>query len=123
MICRRVGFTGLNRLIGRVKTFIDIIGASGATYRFQRIDDPAKAPATAGNFVFARLSGDGDEVVCCGSARNLERSVAVWGADIDQGETQGIFVRLNVTRTVRMHEHDDIVEKHRPELVLVDDDW
>ena len=123
MSCRWVGFTGLNRLFGRVKTFIDIIGASGATYRFQRIDDPAKAPATAGNFVFARLNSGEDEVVCCGLASNLQHSVAQWGADIEQSETRGIFVRLNVGRADRTREHDDIVEKHRPELVLVDDDW
>lgn len=119
---RPVGFSGLAGLFGQVKSFIDITGASGATYRFQRIHDPAKAPATAGNFVFARFTGHDDEVVCCGSAASLERSVALWGANIEQGETQGIFVRLNVARAARVREHDDIVERHRPELVVVDDD-
>lgn len=105
-----------------MKPFIDITGASGAVYRFDGIAGAADAPAVAGNFVFARISGRDVEVACCGSALNLKDTVSLWGAEIEASETQGIFVRLNTLRGARVREHDDIVEKHRPEVVVIDPD-
>ena len=105
-----------------MKPFIDIAGASGAIYRFDAIESPAQAPSSAGAFVFARIGTDGVEVVCCGSTLNLKDKIELWGAQIERTETQGIFVRRNVSRSVRAREHDDIVGKHRPELIATDDD-
>ena len=105
-----------------MKAFIDIMGASGAVYRFNAIENPAKAPPAAGAFVLARTGSDGVDVVCCGSALNLKDKVGLWGAQIQRTVTEGIFVRLNVSRSVREREHVDIVKKHRPELVAADND-
>ena len=117
-----VGFRTTEQLVGAVKAFIDITGASGAVYRFAAIENSAEAPPVAGAFVFARIGKDGVDVVCCGLALNLKDRVGLWGAQIQRTEAEGIFVRLNVSRSVREREHVDIVKKHRPELVATDGD-
>ena len=119
---RPIGFPVRPTLSGAVKTFIDITGASGAVYRFDAIASAVAAPTVAGNFVFARLNGRTVEVICCGSTVSLNEVIGRWGAEIEPGDTQGIFVRLNTLRAARDREHKDIVEKHRPELVVTDRD-
>lgn len=105
-----------------MKPFIDILGASGAVYRFDAIARAADAPAVAGNFIFARINRGEVEVAGCGSTLNLKDTVSLWGSEIEANETQGIFVRLNTLRGARVREHDDIVDKHRPDLVVIDPD-
>lgn len=101
-----------------VKPFIDVEGASGSVYRFQRIDDPVRLPATSGNFLFLKAAGDGAEVVCAGTASSLTRAKDVWNPTIEPNQAQTLFVRLNVSRSVRRNEHDDIVEAQQPTMVV-----
>jgi hypothetical protein len=103
-----------------VRQFIDIVGASGSIYRFQRIGDPRQLPATAGNFLFSRASGDQEQVICCGTARSLMLAGEVWGRAVEQHRAETIFMRLNVSRTVRASEHVDIVERQCPIMVVTE---
>ena len=103
-----------------MKQFIDIVGASGSVYRFRRVGDPAQLPAKAGNFLFSRPGGPREEVVCCGTALNLARAETLWKAAVEQHQAAAIFVRLNVSRTSRASEHDDIVERQKPAMVVAD---
>ncbi|HEY2661083.1 MAG TPA: hypothetical protein VGI79_15285 [Caulobacteraceae bacterium] len=103
-----------------MKPFIDIPGASGSVYRFQRIGGPARLPATAGNFIFMRSGPDGDEVVCCGMARSLMLADAAWKSAVEQHQATSIFIRLNISRLIRTAEHDDLVAKQKPILVVTD---
>jgi hypothetical protein len=105
---------------GDLKPFIDVEGASGSVYRFRWIDDPLRLPAMSGNFLFLRSTGEGAEVVCCGTASSLFRAGAIWPPAVESHQTQALFVRLNVSRTVRASEHDDIVEGQKPTLVVTD---
>jgi hypothetical protein len=100
-----------------MQNFIDLVGVSGTTYRFQRVDDPSKLPAIAGNFVY--VLGDGPEltVVCCGADETLLRAANWWPAAQQSHGATAIYVRKNVSRKVRGTEHEDIVERYRPPIV------
>jgi hypothetical protein len=97
--------------------FADVVGLSGAVYRFQRIDDPEDLPGRAGNFLISRPSEDGDQVVCCGRALRLGEAESVWRAALEDHQGAVLFVRLNVSRSTRVSEHEDIVAQHRPAVV------
>ena len=104
----------------RVSAFIDIVGASGASYRFLRLDGPSRLPATAGNFIFTRPGPGGDEVVCCGVASTLAYAADAWLNAAAEHQAATIYIRLNVSRTIRTAEHEDIVAKHAPILAIAD---
>lgn len=109
-----------NGYLTRMKPFIDLIGASGAIYRFRLVEDPALLPATGGNFVYVRSDAKGQQVVGCGVARGLARAQASWPAAVQQHKANGIYVRLNVARVQRESEHEDLVAGLKPALVLAD---
>ena len=66
-----------------MKSFIDIEGASGSVYRFQRVETPRQLPITAGNFVFVKATGDRAELVCCGTAASLTQAREIWKSAVD----------------------------------------
>ena len=101
-----------------VKPFIDIEGASGCVYRFRRINDPVGLPAMSGNFLFLKTASDGTAVVCAGTAGSLIRAGEVWKPVVEAHDAKAIFVRLNVSRSVRASEHDDIVEAQHPTIIV-----
>ncbi len=105
---------------GPVEQFIDIAGASGSVYRFHRVSSSAQLPVTAGNFLFMRPGPDGDALICCGMTRSLALARAAWNTAVEQHQATSIFVRLNVSRLIRVAEHDDIVAKQRPILAFTD---
>jgi hypothetical protein len=108
--------------LNSLNRFVDVVGLSGAVYRFQRIDDPMQMPARAGNFLIARPGHDGDQVVCCGRALRLREAESVWRAAFEGHQDAAMFVRLNVSRATRVSEHEDIVAHHRPALVVTEFD-
>jgi hypothetical protein len=100
-----------------MQTFIDLDGASGATYRFQRVDDLSSLPAIAGNFVYVQGDGPRPVVVCCGTDDTLLKAAGRWPAAQQSHRATAIYVRRNISWKVRASEHQDIVERHRPPLV------
>jgi hypothetical protein len=101
-----------------MQNFIDLEGASGATYRFQRVDDLANLPAIAGNFVYVQGDGPKPVIVCCGTDDTLLKAAGRWPAAQQSHRATGLYVRRNVSWKVRASEHEDIVERHRPPLVV-----
>jgi uncharacterized protein with von Willebrand factor type A (vWA) domain len=101
-----------------MQSFIDLEGASGATYRFQRVDDVALLPAIAGNFAYVQEGGPKPLVVCCGTDDTLLKAAASLPAAQQTHKATAIYIRRNVSWRVRASEHADIVNKHRPSLVL-----
>lgn len=101
-----------------VSSHIDLRGASGAAYRFR----PAKEVRIpmAGGFVYVRAEGGRPEVIYASTAENLvAEAEARWPeAKADHGATD-IFVRLNVSRSARHEEIDDIVQGLRPAMNAV----
>ena len=100
-----------------MQNFIDLAGASGATYRFQRVDDLTNLPAIAGNFVYVKGDGPKMVVLCCGADETLLRAASRWPDAQQSHGAKAIYVRKNVSWKVRASEHEDIVERHRPPLV------
>lgn len=105
-----------------VSEFIDINGASGAKYRFRRIDGPMRLPATAGNFIFMRACPGGEEMIGCGAVSSLARAATAWSTAAVEHQADTIYIRLNVSRTIRAAEHEDIVAEQAPVLIVVDRD-
>lgn len=101
-----------------MQSFIDLEGASGAIYRFQRIEDPSDLPAIAGNFAYVQGDGPRPLVVCCGTDETLLKAAVRWPAAQQAHRATAIYVRKNVSWKARAHEHEDIVKKHRPPLIV-----
>jgi hypothetical protein len=104
--------------LSSLNRFVDVVGLSGAVYRFQRIGNPEQLPARAGNFLISRPSHDGDQVVCCGRALRLGEAESVLRAALEDHEGAVLFVRLNVSRARRVSEHEDIVARHGLAVVV-----
>ncbi len=101
-----------------MRSFLDLAGASGATYRFQRVDRIDQLPAIAGNFAYVRGEGTDMTVVCCGTAETLLRAADPWPEAIQTHQAEAIFVRLNVSWKTRGQEHEDIVRTYAPAMIV-----
>ena len=97
---------------------IDLAGASGALYRFERIDDLERLPAIAGNFVYVRGSGRAVTVICAGADETLRRAGAQLSDARRRYDAEAVYIRRNVSRRTRELEHTDIVDHYRPVMVL-----
>jgi hypothetical protein len=97
--------------------FIDLPGASGAIYRLRRWADGAAHPPIAGNFVFISRSAAGAfKVLLVGMTDDLSRCRDKVPKPAP-GCTTLVFTRLNVSRSVRQAEHDDLVAHHQHAMV------
>ncbi len=94
--------------------FIDLRGASGKTYRFRAWADAGQTPM-AGNFVVLEAPG---RLSLVGVIDDLSRAPAAAGHG---APAEALFVRLNVSRTIRASEHEDLVAQHRPARVCAAD--
>ena len=97
-----------------MQSFIDLEGASGATYRFHRVNDLSNLPAIAGNFAYVQGDGPRPLLVCCGTDETLLKAAARWPSAQQTHQATAIYVRRNVSWRVRASEHEDIVSKHHP---------
>jgi len=98
--------------------FIDLEGASGASYRFRAWPDIGQPPM-AGNFVVAETGQGGLTIHLLGVTNDLSRAEAhAREAGLDG---KPLFVRLNVARATRHHEHEDILARHAPAKVFEGD--
>ena len=97
-------------------SFVDLSGASGAHYRFRAWADAGQTPM-AGNFVVAEPDAGGQlQVRLVGVTDDLSRlqpHVASAGLS-----GRAVFVRLDVARLTRQHEHDDLAALYTGALVL-----
>lgn len=92
-----------------MSSFIELVGASGTTYRFRK-PDGAVSPI-GGNFVYVRDEDGAARVVCCGRARSLGWALShpVWQSDENAAEGDQLYLRLNAIRSVRADEHEDLI--------------
>ena len=97
---------------------IDFAGASGARYRYTRMDEYRFLPPAGANYVIAELSEVGATVVFAGETDNLASQS--WRTDLDKARRKyaaaTVLTRLNVTRSVREAERLDLVENYRPPM-------
>lgn len=95
--------------------FIDLTGASGATYRFRAWSDAGQTPM-AGNFVVVDGLARPPRIGLAGVIGDLSKAPSAARSAGVAGEA--MFVRLNVSRQTRAQEHEDLVAQHRPPKVL-----
>ena len=93
-------------------------GLSGSTYSYVPLDPDVGSSRRAGNFVFARVTPTGADIIYAGEAENF--SSVEWRdlwerAEKEHGATT-ILVRLNVARVVREAEREDIIAEHKPPM-------
>lgn len=94
-----------------MKDFIDLQGASGATYRFRLWPDGAPHVPTGGNYVCVRQAADGLAVVLLGETNDLSQAQSDWPKALRRGATR-VYTRLNVSRAIRTAEHQDLAARY-----------
>ena len=98
--------------------FIELLGASGARYRFRAWPETDQS-AMAGNFVVAEPGPDGIKVHLIGVTNDLSKA-SLHARKAGLGG-KPLLVRLNVARLTRHQEHDDIVVRYAQAKVFVAD--
>lgn len=104
-----------------MQDFIDLQGASGASYRFRRRPDGVSHLPTAGNYVIVQEAAQGMKVVTVGVSLDLSQLRPPGPARAGRRQAH-LFTRLNVARAVRSAEHDDLVASYRPAKVVAEED-
>jgi hypothetical protein len=99
-----------------MQNFIDLRGASGAEYRFRIWPSGASHLPIAGNYVFLKADPEGFTVLLVGATNDLSQARGDWAKGAKRGATH-VFTRLNIARTVRTAEHEDLVAGYKPALV------
>ena len=94
-----------------MQDFIDLEGASGASYRFRIWASDASHLPVAGNFVVVRQEADGFNVGVMGIADDLSKVRVEW-SKVAAAQGAFIFTRLNVSRAIRTAEHDDLAARY-----------
>ncbi|WP_309091864.1 hypothetical protein [Phenylobacterium sp.] len=97
---------------------IELAGKSGARYRYTSIDEERFLPPSGANYVIARVTPEGPEVVYAGETDNLASQN--WRAALEKAretyKDAKVLTRLNVTRAVREAERVDLIEQYHPPL-------
>jgi hypothetical protein len=91
-----------------VRAFLDLQGASGATYRYRLAPDGDVGLPTAGNYVCVREQGEDFGLLASGTTFDLSSATADWRRAVAQHGPAQLFVRLNVSASVREAEEQDI---------------
>jgi hypothetical protein len=97
-----------------MKDFIDLPGASGASYRFRFWPEGRPHQPIAGNYVCVRADpGEAGayEVVHVGESTDLSRVRAELPKAL-RAAGMLVFTRLNIARAARTAEHEDLLARH-----------
>jgi len=102
----------------KVTRQFEFAGASGARYRYTPVDENRFLPPAGANFVIAKVTKEGAEVVYAGETDNLASQT--WRSDLEKARRKyaeaKVLTRLNVTRAVREAERADLIEHYHPPL-------
>jgi uncharacterized protein related to proFAR isomerase len=98
----------------------ELAGKSGARYRYSPLEEERFLPPAGANFVIARVTKEGMQVIYAGETDNLANQT--WRAALEKAraahEDAKVLTRLNVTRAVREAERTDLIEEHQPPMNL-----
>ena len=96
---------------------VDVVGASGARYRFMRLREGRPLSPMGGNYIFGRHTGACFEVIYAGEAQNLLRdSRERWNEAVERYQVSDLYTRLNISERVRLLELADIVGAGTPPM-------
>jgi hypothetical protein len=94
-----------------MRDFIDVRGSSGAAYRFRLWAEGSAYSPAGGNYVFVRAEPTGFAVTLVARTNDLSKAITEWPAAQQRGATH-LFTRLNVSRTIREAEHQDLADRY-----------
>jgi uncharacterized protein related to proFAR isomerase len=98
----------------------EIAGKSGARYRYSPLEEERFLPPAGANYVIARVTREGAQVIYAGETDNLAHKT--WRTALEKARAAhadaAILTRLNVTRAVREAERSDLIDQHQPPMNL-----
>src|SRR5690349_21141971 len=92
--------------------FIDLRGASGASYRFRVWPEGVFHPRIGGNYLYVRQEAERVTVCRIGETDDLSQARAGWATARKKGATH-VYTRLNVSEQVRVAEHRDLASSRQ----------
>jgi hypothetical protein len=93
--------------------FVDLKGASGASYRFRLLPKGADHLRIAGNYAVLKPRGESFTVVHLAMTSDLSQARATCPPDA-QGRSMHLYTRLNIARRAREAEHEDMLANYAP---------
>ena len=94
---------------------IDVQGGSGKLYRFRLTSQGRASSAMSGTYAYVRDDGGKGEVLFVGDADNLMNNArSRWDEAVGKHKATHLYVRLNISASVRQAELEDILEGRRP---------
>lgn len=98
---------------------MEFVGKSGTIYRYTALEEDRFLPPAGANYVIAKPSPEGPDIVFAGETDNL--AARSWRQLLDEargkyGAGTTILTRLNVKSAIRKAEQEDIIEEHQPEM-------
>lgn len=99
-------------------TYIDLRGASGAPYRFTRVDNAQPPTAHSGVYIYVREAADAPPlVVYIAEAENLMTGASNrWPQAVQDHGATAIYTRLHVSSATRKAELADILKVSTPAM-------
>ena len=94
-----------------MQDFVDLRGASGATYRFRLWPAGAPHQPMAGNYVCVQATGKDYAVLTVGECLDLSLARDQLPKRIRDATTH-IYTRLNIARATRACEHEDLAAQY-----------
>lgn len=94
-----------------MREFVDLSGASGASYRFKLTPRDRIPLRIAGNYAVVKPRGEAVSVLLVAETNDLSR---VHELCAEAGVLGAVYVRLNVARSTREAEHQDLVNRYLP---------
>jgi hypothetical protein len=97
--------------------WIDLKGASGATYRYTLAENAKPRSPVSGTFVFVKQAKPAPRVIYAAEAMNLsEVAPELWPQAVKEFGATHLFTRLNVARAAREAELSDILAAEQPPM-------
>ncbi len=97
--------------------YVDIVGASGAHYRFMRLKEGRPLSPMGGNFIFGRHTGSRFEMIFAGEVQNLLKDARDrWSEAVERYQVSDLYTRLNISERVRQLELADIIGAYDPPM-------
>ncbi|HVM99414.1 MAG TPA: hypothetical protein VMT68_04285 [Caulobacteraceae bacterium] len=100
-----------------MKDYVDVAGASGATYRFMRLKEGRPLSPMGGNFIYGRYTGEQFEIIYASQVQNLLKDARNrWNEAQQRYQVSDLYSRLNISERVRHLELADIVDANHPPM-------
>ena len=97
--------------------YVDVVGASGARYRFMRLKDGRPLSPMGGNFIYGRHTGSRFELIYAAEVQNLLKDARErWSEALERYQVSELYTRLNISERVRQLELADIIEAVTPPM-------